>query len=111
MERKALTDGSGRWFDESSAVKFRETRRHNGNNWISRATGSQWNHEWLFYTRSGRWVLNCFSDYQGSLETYEEIDESDAIAWLICNERFDEVSELPAAIRHAVLAGIESAEV
>jgi hypothetical protein len=77
------------------------------------ATGSQWHHEYLYYTKSGRWVLNCFSNYQGTLETYEQIDEADAVAWLIRNEHFDseQLQNLPTKIRDAVQQGVAAAEI
>lgn len=86
MKRIPLTDGSGRWFDLDKATKFEEATRWNGNNHVSRATGSQFEHEALYRTGAGRWVLNHWSQWQGSLERYEEIDDAAAAAWLATNE-------------------------
>lgn len=82
MKRIALTDNSGAWFDADKAEEFREDSYWNGNNHISKATGSQWNHEWMYRTASGRWILNSFSDYQNVPETYEEVDDDTAARWL-----------------------------
>lgn len=82
MKRIALTNGSGQWFDAEKAEEYREDTWWNGSNHISKATNSQWEHEWLYRTASGRWVLNRFSNYQNSPETYEEIDASEAARWL-----------------------------
>lgn len=110
MKRIVLTDSS-KWFDADSAVKFDESTRWNGNNHISRATGSQWDHEALYYTRSGRWVINSWSQWQGSLESYTEISETEAIEWLISQEYGpDDISELPANVRESVESGIAAAE-
>jgi len=113
MSRVALTDGSGAWFSTESAVLFKEDTRWDGRNQISVPTGSQWNHEWLYYTKSGKWVLNSFSNYQGTLETHEQIDEEAAIKWLIQNRCFDRdaMQELPENVRKAVEAGFAAAEI
>jgi len=85
MERIALTDGSGKWFDEDKAEVFNEDTDWDGNNHISCATGSQWNHETLYRTKSKRWVLNWWSQWQGSTARYTEIDDEAAAAWLVRN--------------------------
>lgn len=114
MEKRIpLTDGSGRWFSPDSAAKFSEATRWNGNNHISRATGSQWDHETLYYTKSGRWVLNHWSQWQGSLEKYTEITESEAVSWLVNNEYTEagDLEGLPPKLLAVVLAAVEQAEV
>jgi hypothetical protein len=82
MTRIALSNNSGRWFDADKAEKISEETYHNGNNWISKATGSQFNHEALYRTKGGCWILAKCSDYQGSVETYEQIDNEAAAVWL-----------------------------
>ena len=86
MKRIALTDGSGKWFNEETSEKFDEATEWNGSNHISKATGSQWNHECLYRTKSGKWILNSWSQWQGSTESYTEIDNEDAAVWLSTNE-------------------------
>ena len=94
MERKALTDYSGKWFDVSKAEIFEEDSQWNGNNHISCATGSQWNHEKLYRTASGKWVLNWWSQMQGSMESWTEVSDEEAAAWLVRNgEESDIVSD------------------
>ena len=112
MNRIALTgDDTGKWFDESKAVKFKEATWWNGNNHISKPTGSQWDHEALYFTASGNWELNDWSQYQGSSESYETIHQDDAIRWLIVNEHADHLGELPQEVQDAVRAGVEAVEV
>ena len=113
MARVALTDGSKAWFNTDKAVLFKEDTRWDGRNQISVPTGSQWHHEWLYYTKSGKWVKNEFSNYQGTLETYEQIDEQDVIEWLIQNHKFecDELQSLPEGLRLSVQAGFSAAEI
>jgi len=91
MERIALTNESGRWFDVSSAEKYKEAVEWDCNNFISVATGSQWDHEILFRTKSGKWVLNCWSQRSGTLETFKEVDDSYAAKWLVRNKHDSEI--------------------
>lgn len=81
MKRQHLDAGG--WFDLDAAERWEETTRWDGSNHISKATGSQWEHEALYRTRSGSWVLNHWSQYQGRPETWEQIEPKDAAAWLI----------------------------
>ena len=85
MRRIALTDGSGRWFDLDSAEKFDEATFWDGRNRISRATGSQWDHETLYRTKSGHWVKHWQSQWQGSVDRWELISDDEAARWLIQN--------------------------
>lgn len=86
MNRIALTDGTGRWFDLDAAKRFEEGRYFDGRNHISLATGTQWDHEALYRTQSGKWILRRDSQWQGSRETFEEIDNAAAARWLVTNE-------------------------
>ena len=112
MKRQTLTDGSGIWFDRAAAVRFDEDTRWNGNNHISVATGSQWDHEALYYTKSGRWVLYSWSQWQGSLDTWKQVDEAAAVRWLSANNCHadDGMDHLPESIREAVDAGLAKLE-
>ena len=85
MKRRVLTDGSGSWFDLDTAEAFDEATRWDGNNHISLVTGSQWDHECLYRTASGRWVLNHWSQWQGSSESWTEVSNSEAATWLVTN--------------------------
>ena len=79
------------WFDIDAAEKFSEDTYFDGSNQISKATGSQWNHETLYRTKGGRWVLNCWSQWQGSRETWEFISEAEAREWLIAQSEDEAV--------------------
>ena len=74
--------GNGRWFDEDTATQYEESSTFNGHNFISDATGDQWEHQALYHTRSGTWILHSWSQWQGSRETYEVVSAHDAAAWL-----------------------------
>lgn len=95
MARISITDGSGKWFDDDKAELFRENTYHDGRNWISKATRSQWNHEFLYLTAGGRFVLNKFSDVQGGLESYEIMSRSEALEWFLSQGfQDDEIPEI-----------------
>lgn len=113
MAKQILTDNSGAWFDDEKAIRFPESSVHDGNNYISRATGSQWEHQQLFFTKSGNWVLNHWSNCQGTTETYERIDEAAAIRWLICQGRWEEkqIKELPQKVQQRIKEGVTQSEI
>lgn len=85
MTRTVLTDGSGRWFDRSKAEQFDEDTYWNGSNMISRATGSQWDHETLYRTVGKQWIVYRTSGWQGVTDRYELIDDETAAKWLVEN--------------------------
>jgi hypothetical protein len=85
MTRIALTDESGRWFNAAKAERYEEDTWWDGSNHISRATGGQWDHEVLWRTAGGRWILQRWSQWQGVSESFEEITAPDAAVWLVRN--------------------------
>jgi len=87
MSKIPLSDG--RWFETETAESWDEHTWWDGNNHISAATGSQWNHERLYRTAAGAWVLNRWSQYQGVEDTHEVLEADVAVDWLINNEHFD----------------------
>lgn len=91
MPRQQLDDGT--WFDRSSAKHYDEDTWWNGNNHISRATGTQWDHEELFHTAKGRWVLHRHSQWQGAKESWEVVSEEHAKQWLARNGHHGALTE------------------
>jgi len=85
MRRIALTDGSGRWFDLDSAEKFDEATFWDGRNRISLATGSQWDHETLYRTKSGHWVRHWWTQWEGAADQWTLISADEAARWLVRN--------------------------
>jgi hypothetical protein len=112
MKRIVLTDDSGKWFDGDKTIDFKEDTTWDGNNHISNATGSQWDHQQLHYTKGGSWVLWEWSQWQGSTDSYTEVSERFAIRWLIqqCCVDDDGIDELPESVQEAVEKGVELAE-
>ena len=83
MTRQAI-DGGG-WFNPDAAQKFIEETRFDGRNRISVPTGSQWEHEALYCTRRGVYVLNSWSQWQGSRERWTRVSTVRAADWLTAN--------------------------
>ena len=100
MNRQPI-DGGG-WIDLDTAKKFAEDRNWDGRNMISAATGSQWEHETLYRSVGGVYVLHTWSQCQGSRDTWERIGIHNAVAWLLQN---DYEPELAAEL--SIVAGLE----
>lgn len=81
------------WFDADTATVFGEDTYFDGNNHISRATGSQWDHQALYRTKGGRYVLHSWSQWQGSVPTWQFLTDDQARDWLLANEHDDAVAE------------------
>jgi hypothetical protein len=94
MKRQPINNStnSGTWFDLDAAIEYQNDRYHDGNNLISRATGSQWAGEYLYHTRCGAWIIHKFDSY-GSPDTYERIEIDEAYQWLVENDHFDALPE------------------
>ncbi len=82
------------WFDDSAAEMFSEQKAWNGSNRISVHTGSQWNHEALYHTAGGRWVLHEWSNYVGARDSYRFVTDEQAHEWLLLNDEDDAVARL-----------------
>ena len=87
---------TGTWFDADRATRYNEDTRWDGRNNISCTTGNQWEHEDLFHTASGRWILRHSSQWEGVAATWREIPETEAFKWLVANEHADIVEQLNA---------------
>jgi len=56
-----------------------------GNNHISKATGSQWEHETLYRSRKQRYYVVHTSQWQGSTPGARWLTDREAAAWLLAN--------------------------
>lgn len=79
----------GATFDLTTAEHWDENTWFDGRNQISTATDSQWDHEVLYRTAKGAWVVYAWSQWQGSRETYRRIDADEARGWLLRNDEQD----------------------
>lgn len=84
MKRQSI-DGGG-WIDLETAKCWQEGKRFDGRNHVSLATGSQWEHEALYRSKKGAYIIQSWSQWQGSSETWYRIESSTAAQWLIANE-------------------------
>ncbi len=89
-------DGKTSRFAIANAVSYEEETYHDGHNRISRATGSQWEHEALYRTAGGDWVLHHWSQWKGSKSTWQEVDIAGAVEWLLRSENHVALDSLAA---------------
>ena len=74
----------GTIIDTSNATQsWKEETDWDGHNQISRATGSQWDHETLYRSRKGRYYVEHTSAYQGSRPRVEWVSPEEAARWLL----------------------------
>jgi hypothetical protein len=78
---------------ENATQIWQEDTRWDGNNHISVATGSQWNHETLYRSRKGRYYTEHDSQWQGWRRRAEWLSKHEAASWLLANNH-----DLPAEL-------------
>ena len=100
MRRIAITGVSGQWFDADKADYYKEESYHDGRNFISKATNSQWEHEAIYITVGSKFILNHWSNWQGSKDTYEIINKEEAARWFAKQEFSDD--EIPEILKKEV---------
>lgn len=82
-----------------ATARWDEGRQWNGNNSISLATGSQWDHETLYRSRRGRYWIESWSAWQGTTSRACYVTTEEAAAWVAVNVKDKEV---PDDLRKAV---------
>jgi len=80
-----MEDGRVLNTDKASA-EWEEAINWNGQNFVSRPTGSQWEHETLYRSSKGRYWLEHRSDRPGSRPHAELVTNQRAAAWLLAND-------------------------
>ena len=93
MARYRMSDGASVVDTENASQHWDEATRWNGNNHISVATGSQWEHQTLYRSRRGRYYIEHTSQWQGSTPSAEWVSNEEAARWLLANEH-----EVPAEL-------------
>lgn len=75
---------------------WKEASDWDGRNRISRATGSQWEHEQLYLSAKGNYYIVHESQWQGSLPHASFVSRQEAARWLLNNEHAlpDDLAEL-----------------
>ncbi len=79
---------------ENATRSWNEDTYWNGQNHISKATGTQWDHETLYRSRKGRYYVEHTSQWQGSQDSAEWVSNEEAARWLLHNGE-----ELPAELQ------------
>lgn len=86
MSRHRMADGT--IIDTNNAkCHYDERTDWDGNNYISRATDSQWRHQTLYESRKGRFYVVHESQWQGSSPHAEWVSPEEAVRWLLLMER------------------------
>lgn len=80
---------------DKAQAHWKEETTWDGNNHISKATGSQWNHQMLYKSRKGRYYVEHTSQWQGSRDHVEWVSNEEAARWLLNNGH-----ELPQDLAH-----------
>jgi len=83
----------GKIVDSKKGKEYREGQNHNGRNWISLATGKQFEHESLHVSTKGTFWIEEWSNYQGSTQHARIVTKEEAAAWLTKNEYSAETIE------------------
>lgn len=73
------------YFNRDAATRVDEETRWDGNNHVSVHTSDRWEHQQLYRTSAGRWVLSKWSQRVGRGETFEFVTDDEARDWLIVN--------------------------
>ncbi len=71
---------------ELAAEQWKEATWWDGHNHISSATGSQWDHETLYRSAKGRYWVARTSQWEGSHDRAEILDEPEAARWLLAQD-------------------------
>jgi hypothetical protein len=82
---------------ENATKHWEEDTRWDGNNHISKATGSQWEHQTLYRSRKGRYYIEHKSQWQGSTPGAEWVSNEEAARWLMAQ---GEEANLPDELKH-----------
>lgn len=100
------------WFDPAACDHFDEATRWDGQNNVSVNAGGQYDHERLYRTPGGKWVLNHWSQWQGVQETYRFLAGDEARTWLLIAEEdaavekyFGEIEDERGPGRPAIVDG------
>lgn len=85
MARYQMDDGTV--VDTKNATDvWEEATEWDGRNHISKATGSQWEHQTLYRSRKGRYYVVHSSQWQGRRSHAEWVSNHEAARWLLAND-------------------------
>lgn len=84
---------------------WEENTFFDGNNRVSCATLSEWNHETLYLSRKDRYYIVHSSQWQGSVDRAEFVTAAEAATWLLQNN-YDE-NQMPEDLKKLAAAQSE----
>lgn len=76
-------DTGGTLYMGAVVEQYQENREWDGNNMISTATGSQWDHQQVVRTRRGRYYIVSSSQWQGSRTEAVAVSLDEASVWVV----------------------------
>ena len=96
----------GRAFETKNAkLTFEDKSWHDGHNFISYATGSQWQDERLYLSTKDQWYIVHSSRMQGESDDARCVDCDEAAQWLLANKY--ELDAMPEELRLIAEANCE----
>jgi len=83
-----------------AAASWEEATDWDGSNHISRATGSQWEHETLYRSAKGRYYVEHSSQWEGTLSYCAWATREEAAEWLLSMDKElpEDLAELEESI-------------
>ncbi|PZG17136.1 hypothetical protein [Nonomuraea aridisoli] len=81
------------WFDPDHAERYEEATRLIGIDCVGVLTGNPAEHQTLYRTPGGRWVLHRWSQWEGDADLYEFLSTGEARIWLITCRHDDAVAK------------------
>ena len=93
VRHEPLPEERPHWFNPDQAERFDESTFWDGDNNVSFATGSEWDHETLYRTADDQWVKHFTSQYEGRGESWAILDPEEAYTWLLQNGHEEAVPE------------------
>jgi len=87
---------------KNATATYEESTVHDGRNFISCATGSEWEHQTLYRSAKGRYYVVNSSAWQHKRDYAEWYSPENAVRWLLMNKR-----EIPEELQKHVAAVTE----
>ncbi len=101
MARYSMQDGSV-VDTENAKVRWNERSVWTFSTYVSKATGSEWEHETLYRGPRGQYYVEHTSEWQGSSPEADWVTPEEASHWLLANDYADETDRIPEDLRQYV---------
>lgn len=94
MARYSMQDGSV-VSTEDAPARWQERTGWSFSGDISKATGSEWEHETLYRSQEGQYFIEHTSQRQGAAPYVLCVDPEQAYQWLLANDYDENAEDLP----------------